>query len=87
VLPSRAFVHLSLLVGASLSALIRNASGGISLGRLCARVNRFGDEMTPWGEKTNHMRAARSWTMSRPRLSAACFPFSPFGVGKRPLWV
>ena len=80
-----AFVHLSLLVLALQSSLICNESGGISLCRLSAQVNRFGDEMTPRGEKTNHVRVARSWTVARPRLSrasprlsAARFPFFPF---------
>jgi hypothetical protein len=59
------------LVLACPSALIGNASGGISLCRLCARVNRFGDELTPWGEKTNHMRSARRCAVPGSPLSAA----------------
>ena len=70
-----AFVHLSYLVLASHNALICNASGGISFCRLCAGVNWFGDEMTPWGEKTNHVRAARRSFVSPPALSAARSPF------------
>lgn len=27
--------------------------------------------MTPWGEKTNHMRVARSWTVPRAQLDRA----------------
>jgi hypothetical protein len=46
------------LVLALQSSLICNESGGISLCRLSAQVNRFGDEMTPWGEKPNHVRVA-----------------------------
>jgi hypothetical protein len=38
------------------TALIRNAFGGISVWRRCLWVNRFGDEMPPRGEKTNHLR-------------------------------
>jgi hypothetical protein len=40
------------------SSLICNESGVISLCRLRGGVNRFGDEMTPWGEKSNHVRVA-----------------------------
>jgi hypothetical protein len=45
--------------------------------------------MTPWGEKTNHLRVARSWTVPRPRLSRASpgaerssFPLFPIRVRK-----
>src|SRR5271170_3469999 len=64
--------HLSLLVLTSQSSLICNASGGISLCRLCARVNLFGDEMPLWGEKTNRVRVVRR--SACPRLGAGRIP-------------
>ena len=47
---------------------------GISVCQLRARVNRFGDEMPTWGEKTNHARPAGLGAVPSPQLSAIHFP-------------
>src|SRR6201993_3006429 len=53
----------------AVTRLVASASVGCGHG-----VNRFGDEMPTWGEKTNHARRTGPSALASPRLSATRFP-------------